>query len=98
MTSGNNAVVISAGDNISITNSGTITATADNSGLNISSSDGTVVTNTGTISGVDHGMQSSNVDNSTITNHGTISASSNSGYGIVYENEGTNKGKKKTGS
>ena len=91
MTSGNNAVVISAGDNISITNSGTITATADNSGLNISSSDGTVVTNTGTISGVDHGMQSSNVDNSTITNHGTISASSNSGYGLVYENDGTNR-------
>ena len=91
MSGGNNAVVISHGDNTTITNSGTITATTDNSGLNISSSDGTVVTNSGTISGVDHGMQSSNVDNSTITNHGTISASSNSGYGLVYENDGTNR-------
>jgi len=91
MSGGNNTVVISHGDNISVTNSGTITATGANSGLSINQSDGAVVTNTGTISGVRMGMQSSNVDNSTITNYGTISASANLGYGILYENDGTNR-------
>ena len=39
MSGGNNTVVISHGDNISVTNSGTITATGANSGLSINQSD-----------------------------------------------------------
>ena len=38
MSGGNNTVVISHGDNISVTNSGTITATGANSGLSINQS------------------------------------------------------------
>ena len=39
MSGGNNTVVISHGDNISVTNSGTITATGANSGLSINQSE-----------------------------------------------------------
>ena len=96
ITAAQNTVLIGAhnnsgGDSITITNSGTITATTSNAALTSSGTDGAVITNTGSINGVGRGIHVNEVDNSTITNHGTITATGTTGYGIWYENDGTNR-------